>query len=111
MAQSVVARAVVKPDTAYQIVQESGIRSSLFFELEQLTHTSPYQGLILALTFGERKGIDEQEWQALRNSGLIHLVAISGLHIGIAFSVGYFLGLGMMRLHAQLLWSPFVCGL
>ncbi len=30
MAQSVVARAVVKPDTAYQIVQESGIRSSLF---------------------------------------------------------------------------------
>ncbi|EOU2518924.1 DNA internalization-related competence protein ComEC/Rec2 [Vibrio cholerae] len=110
MAQSVVARAVVKPDTAYQIVQESGIRSSLFFELEQLTHTSPYQGLILALTFGERKGIDEQEWQALRNSGLIHLVAISGLHIGIAFSVGYFLGLGMMRLHAQLLWSPFVCG-
>ncbi|EEY98397.1 predicted hydrolase of the metallo-beta-lactamase superfamily [Vibrio sp. RC586] len=110
MAHSFVARASVKPNTSYQIVQESSLRSRLFFQLEALTQTSPFQGLILALTFGERSGIDEQEWQALRNSGLIHLVAISGLHIGIAFSLGYFLGAGLMRLHNQLLWSPFVCG-
>lgn len=110
MAQSIVARAAVKNDTPYQIVQESGLRSSLFFQLEQLTASSPHQGLILALTFGERKGIDEQEWQALRNSGLIHLVAISGLHIGIAFSLGYLLGTGLMRFGTKLLWSPFICG-
>lgn len=110
MAHSLVARASVKPNTAYQIVQQSGLRSSLLFQLDALTHTSPFQGLIRALTFGERSGIDEQEWQALRNSGLIHLVAISGLHIGIAFSLGYLLGAGVMRLHAKLLWSPFVFG-
>ncbi|HGS4672637.1 MULTISPECIES: DNA internalization-related competence protein ComEC/Rec2 [Vibrio] len=110
MAQSVIARVSVKANTPYTISPQEDFRSSLQQKLVTLTLNSPFQGIILALTFGERNGIDEQEWRALRNSGLIHLVAISGLHIGIAFSVGYFLGLGMMRLHAKLLWSPFVCG-
>ncbi|ENM3863037.1 DNA internalization-related competence protein ComEC/Rec2 [Vibrio cholerae] len=110
MAQSVIARVSVKANTPYTISPQEDVRSSLQQKLVTLTQNSPFQGIILALTFGERNGIDEQEWRALRNSGLIHLVAISGLHIGIAFSVGYFLGLGMMRLHAKLLWSPFVCG-
>ncbi|WP_176466010.1 DNA internalization-related competence protein ComEC/Rec2 [Vibrio metoecus] len=110
LTQSVLARAVVSPNTTYQIVPQHSLRSALLTQLELLTQNSPYQGLILALTFGERKGIGEQEWQALRNSGLIHLVAISGLHIGIAFSIGYLLGKGLMRLHGKLLWSPFVVG-
>ncbi|HGF7175758.1 TPA: DNA internalization-related competence protein ComEC/Rec2 [Vibrio cholerae] len=110
MAQSVIARVSVKANTPYTISPQEDVRSSLQQKLVTLTQNSPFQGIILALTFGERNGIDEQEWRALRNSGLIHLVAISGLHIGIAFSVGYFLGLGIMRLHAKLLWSPFVCG-
>ncbi|EOX1813156.1 DNA internalization-related competence protein ComEC/Rec2 [Vibrio cholerae] len=110
MAQSVIARVSVKANTPYTISPQEDFRSSLQQKLVTLTLNSPFQGIILALTFGERNGIDEQEWRALRNSGLIHLVAISGLHIGIAFSVGYFLGLGMMRLHAKLLWSPFLCG-
>ncbi|MBY3671786.1 MULTISPECIES: DNA internalization-related competence protein ComEC/Rec2 [Vibrio] len=110
MAKSVIARVSVKANTPYTISPQEDVRSSLQQKLVTLTQNSPFQGIILALTFGERNGIDEQEWRALRNSGLIHLVAISGLHIGIAFSVGYFLGLGMMRLHAKLLWSPFVCG-
>ncbi|WP_430472237.1 DNA internalization-related competence protein ComEC/Rec2 [Vibrio misgurnus] len=110
MAQLVLARASVKPNTSYQIIQRGDVRSAWLTQLTALTDASRFQGLILALTFGERKAIEESEWQALRNSGLIHLVAISGLHIGIAFSLGYVLGAGLMRWHVKLIWSPFILG-
>ena len=37
-----------------------------------------------ALMAGERGAIDKQDTQALRDSGLAHLLAISGLHMGLA---------------------------
>ena len=37
-----------------------------------------------ALMAGERGSIDKQDTQALRDSGLAHLLAISGLHMGLA---------------------------
>jgi len=36
-----------------------------------------------ALLFGARKGLSSQEWEVLRNSGLTHLMVISGLHISL----------------------------
>ncbi len=41
-------------------------------------------GLIRALALGERGMISRKQWQVLRNTGTAHLVAISGLHIGLA---------------------------
>jgi competence protein ComEC len=39
--------------------------------------------LIAALTLGERSGFDAADWDALRRTGTSHLVAISGMHIGL----------------------------
>jgi competence protein ComEC len=36
-----------------------------------------------ALTTGDRAGISEETWEALRASNLAHLLAISGLHMGL----------------------------
>ena len=36
-----------------------------------------------ALTTGDRSGISEQTWEVLRTSNLAHLLAISGLHMGL----------------------------
>ncbi|WP_217543682.1 DNA internalization-related competence protein ComEC/Rec2 [Vibrio metschnikovii] len=104
------AQATVRPNTAYQIIPSSSLRAIFFQQIEQRTRSSKVQGFILALTFGERSGITEQQWLELRNSGLIHLTAISGLHIGMAFGFGYLLGGMCSRLLRKGLWLPFVCG-
>lgn len=43
------------------------------------SNTSPW---IVALSLGERHGIDPENWEVLRNTGTNHLMAIAGLHIG-----------------------------
>ncbi|MHB1947280.1 MAG: DNA internalization-related competence protein ComEC/Rec2 [Gammaproteobacteria bacterium] len=43
------------------------------------SNTSPW---IIALTVGERHGINQENWEVLRNTGTNHLMAIAGLHIG-----------------------------
>lgn len=48
--------------------------------------------LIVALAVGDRQYLTEQHWEVLRRTGLSHLVAISGLHIGIVAGLAYRLG-------------------
>lgn len=62
----------------------------------------PESGLVLALAVGERAGIDAKRWQVLRATGTSHLVAISGLHIGLAGGFGGLLGLWAWKRSAAL---------
>lgn len=48
-------------------------------------------GLAAALLTGDRSFISEADNNTLRNSGLAHLLAISGLHMGLAGGAFYFL--------------------
>jgi len=41
-------------------------------------------GLIRALAVGDRSGLSADTWQTLRRTGTTHLMAISGLHVGLA---------------------------
>lgn len=54
---------------------------------EHLAHSlgddAPGLGLIQALTIGERSKLDPALWEALTGTGTNHLVAISGLHVGL----------------------------
>lgn len=50
---------------------------------------APTGGLIAALLTGDRSGVTESQTEALRASGLGHLLAISGLHMGL-FAGGVF---------------------
>ncbi len=47
------------------------------------------KGVLAALAVGDRLGISRQRWEVLRRSGLGHLVAISGLHVGLAATFGF----------------------
>jgi len=60
------------------------VRQSVFDELEALIPDNQFQGLLIALGVGERGGISQQQWDVLRQSGTSHLLAISGLHVGVA---------------------------
>ena len=50
---------------------------------------SEFAGLVTALAVGSRSSIDRDQWQALVRTGTNHLIAISGLHIGLAAAFGY----------------------
>lgn len=39
--------------------------------------------IVLGLTVGERSEISDDQWRVLRRTGIAHLLAISGLHIGL----------------------------
>ena len=47
--------------------------------------------VIKALVLGERGQMDSQQWQLLTQTGTNHLLAISGLHIGIVSGFVYFI--------------------
>lgn len=46
----------------------------------------------LALTLADRSRIDQEDWRLLQNTGTVHLVAISGLHIGLVALLLHFIG-------------------
>jgi competence protein ComEC len=47
--------------------------------------------LIKALAIGDKSSISSQQWRVLSQTGTSHLMAISGLHIGLASLFAYFL--------------------
>lgn len=53
---------------------------------------SPQRALVEGLTIGHRENMSPEQWRVLRNTGTSHLLAISGLHIGLAAALGFFLG-------------------
>ena len=57
----------------------------------QQTEGLAQQGLLLALGFGERAWLPDSEWKRYQQTGTAHLIAISGLHIGLAMLFGILL--------------------
>ena len=53
---------------------------------------------IRALGLGDTGGLDPANWQALRTTGLTHLVAISGFHVGLLGIWSAWLAAGLWRL-------------
>lgn len=67
------------------------LRAMGLSKIRNVLENKPFCALITALVFGVREGITETEWQVFRDTGTAHLMAISGLHIGLVASVVYFL--------------------
>ena len=59
------------------------LRQHLAEKINYALYDKPLKGLIPALTVGDRNSITQQQWNVFRNTGTSHLVAISGLHIGL----------------------------
>lgn len=49
------------------------------------------EGLVRALVLGDRGGLDAQQWEVLTRTGTNHLIAISGLHVGLVAATLFFL--------------------
>lgn len=105
VSNSLSGKAVINPKstTNYRIESSRSLRLWLYNQVVDIPNIQalaayPY---ILALSFGERSEITDKQWQQLRESGLSHLMAISGLHIGLAMLVGWWFGIGLRLLCSQ----------
>lgn len=58
-------------------------RQRLAERIQETLAGNPHRGILSALAVGERQAMDEAQWRVLRDTGTAHLMAISGLHIGM----------------------------
>ena len=74
--------------------------------LEKLTETAagrPAFRILVALAIADRRGLTARDREVLSATGTGHLLAISGLHIGLAAVFGFYLGkLGLLLLSVSL---------
>jgi competence protein ComEC len=75
----------------------TGLRQRLGVGLTTALGDGPAKGIIPALVTGDRGGIDASTWRLLGETGTGHLVAISGLHVGLVAAATFFLTAGLWR--------------
>ncbi|MCP4408241.1 MAG: DNA internalization-related competence protein ComEC/Rec2 [Gammaproteobacteria bacterium] len=78
------------------------LRRTLADHITQALGDESNRGVITALTIGDRSAMSPQQWRLLLSTGTNHLLAISGLHIGLVAGLIYFLVLRMWSLAGQL---------
>ncbi|PCI61424.1 MAG: DNA internalization-related competence protein ComEC/Rec2 [Gammaproteobacteria bacterium] len=93
---------VVKSKSNNVIALEPSFRQKRYDQLMKILSTktsssSPLSSLVFALTLGERSNISVQQWQVLKATGTQHLIAISGLHLGLVASGMFVLALFILR--------------
>jgi competence protein ComEC len=74
----------------------AGFRQRLSVALDR--RARPEAELFKAMFVGDRSGITDSLRDRFCSLGIVHLIAISGLHIGTAMMAGYVLAFGLLRL-------------
>ena len=65
------------------------LRQALYNKIASLLPSNDLSPIVLALTFGERSQLTKTHWQVLKNTATQHLIAISGLHLGLVAGGAY----------------------
>lgn len=89
-AKGVTATGTVK--SAVKMETGSTWRAKKLQQVRAQTEGLSLQGLLIALAFGERAWLDKNTWSIYQQTNTAHLIAISGLHIGLAMGIGFVLG-------------------
>lgn len=66
----------------HQITNE--IRSRFSMRLSQFMEPD-FSGLVTAMLFGDKSGLDEEVYEDFQRNGTAHILAVSGLHMGILY--------------------------
>ncbi len=82
--------AVGNVKSAVKIGDDFSYRTHFLQNSLKQTEGFSLQGLLIALAFGERAWLDDKTWLIYQQTNTAHLIAISGLHIGLAMGIGFF---------------------
>ncbi|MEJ2213863.1 MAG: DNA internalization-related competence protein ComEC/Rec2, partial [Gammaproteobacteria bacterium] len=102
------ARGYVLDSEKNRLVKPAGVlnfdswREKLRENLERYGGASNAVAMTKALTLGDKSQISREDWQIFQRLGINHLVAISGLHIGIISLLAYGVSGRLWRLSARL---------
>lgn len=106
------AQGYVRKDRANIMTEEAGswlsvdrLRYRLRDRIQYFLANSEYRGVITALVIGDSSAISNEQWQLFSATGTNHLVAISGLHIGLIAVIGYFLCNQLVRRSTRFMMS------
>lgn len=95
----IIATGYVINDKSNSVIKDkTSIRQQLFNRYKKLLPEHHLTPLLLALGFGSRHELNPQLWSVLQATGTGHLIAISGLHIGLVVTASYFLFMLFIRL-------------
>jgi competence protein ComEC len=67
----------------------AAVRQVIADKLNDSLKNYPSKGIIKALAIGEKEDLTQQQWAVYKNTGTVHLLAISGLHIGLIAGLAY----------------------
>ena len=96
---------IVDPETAKRVAEPashglSALRQGLADRISAAVPGDPAAGILTALAVGSRHRLDAEAAAIFARTGTSHLMAISGLHIGLAAAVGLALGRTVVLLSA-----------
>ncbi|QHM70478.1 ComEC family protein [Mixta intestinalis] len=74
---------------AKAITQRCSVHHHLVSQAQQQYQHLPWHSVMTALLFGDRQGLSADVRDILRDTGIAHLMAISGMHISLAASLGW----------------------
>ena len=81
------------------------LRQRLRERIGEMLKGSAGEPLVRALVLGDRSGLGPEQWEVLTRTGTNHLIAISGLHVGIVAGFLFFLSRWVWSRSARLtLW-------
>jgi len=89
---------VVRPGERHGLYR---IRAGLRQHIEQRLAPGP-AGIAVALATGDQNAVDEDDADAMRRSGLTHLLSVSGLHIAAVVAFAMFVSLKLLALSERL---------
>jgi competence protein ComEC len=90
---------VVAPDEARRLAGSGGLDALRGELAARITQAVPDDRarFVAALALGDTRGLSSHDWEVLRATGLTHLIAISGFHVGLVAGFGALLGKGVYR--------------
>jgi competence protein ComEC len=81
-------------------------RQLIIDQLSQQLGNSQSVALVKALAIGDGSSIPQEQWEVFRKTGTLHLMVISGSHIGLIAGLIYFVVLRCWAWTNLLVWPP-----
>lgn len=73
-------------------------RDKIQHSLEKHTFTKDQMDIIQALLLGQKQNIDPETYTQFSRAGVVHILAVSGLHVGILLLILQFITKGLLRI-------------